>query len=264
MLHLPILKCAFKYSPPCFMSFTGVSNPGHLLSFIFPSASCSSGLVRESSWISFLSRHFFSISFLSKFHHLVDLWNALFIFSVSYQKTLLHTHFHHYVIPVIALCISCAIFSVHTVFVLFALSFLLGMLWVLSRFLSLLFSTLFLHHFFLFNIVSGVLCPSHFLIFFLTPLDFLIIVHLYFTLFTQQILLYIELDFDNFQYIQYLFYFISLLIFLFQNLEELHDTLDTLEVLVYEAGLSSMTLDKFSELSDDEKIMQLMSTVSIT
>ncbi|XP_071535636.1 NBAS subunit of NRZ tethering complex-like [Panulirus ornatus] len=45
-----------------------------------------------------------------------------------------------------------------------------------------------------------------------------------------------------------------------KNLEELHDTLDTLEVLVYEAGLSSMTLDKFSKLLDDEKIMQLMST----
>lgn len=45
-----------------------------------------------------------------------------------------------------------------------------------------------------------------------------------------------------------------------ENLEELHDTLDTLEVLVYEAGLYSMTLDTFTNLDDSEKIVQLMST----
>ncbi|XP_069188396.1 NBAS subunit of NRZ tethering complex-like isoform X2 [Procambarus clarkii] len=45
-----------------------------------------------------------------------------------------------------------------------------------------------------------------------------------------------------------------------EDLEELHDTLDTLEVLVYEVGHTSMTLDKYSKLSDNEKIVQLMST----
>ncbi|KAG7161624.1 Neuroblastoma-amplified sequence-like 1 [Homarus americanus] len=44
------------------------------------------------------------------------------------------------------------------------------------------------------------------------------------------------------------------------DLEELHDTLDSLEVLVYEVGLTFMTLDKYSKLSDDDKIVQLMST----
>lgn len=45
-----------------------------------------------------------------------------------------------------------------------------------------------------------------------------------------------------------------------QGLEELHDSLDTLEVLVYEAGITNMTLDKFRDLSGIEKIKLLMST----
>lgn len=45
-----------------------------------------------------------------------------------------------------------------------------------------------------------------------------------------------------------------------KNLEELHDTLDSLEVMVYEVGLCSMTLDEYSSLSDAEKIVKLMST----
>ncbi|XP_063884338.1 NBAS subunit of NRZ tethering complex-like isoform X2 [Scylla paramamosain] len=45
-----------------------------------------------------------------------------------------------------------------------------------------------------------------------------------------------------------------------ENLEELLDALDSLEVMVYEVGLSSITLDKFLSLSDDEKVTQLMST----
>ncbi|CAL4164619.1 unnamed protein product [Meganyctiphanes norvegica] len=45
-----------------------------------------------------------------------------------------------------------------------------------------------------------------------------------------------------------------------QGLEELHDSLDTLEVLVYEAGITNMTLDKFTNLSGMKKIQLLMST----